>query len=217
MQILEYLLNKNIIDSSFEDLLSLCSSNDKFANDLLDYRNISIETYVKYMDISLTVTVGRKRFESSCAIVKLSGLLNVPTEAFLLLVFENAFKRWEANASKQYYDSIQVRQNSSNVHNNEYEDIALCLYQESRVTTDNKISVGPWTNEGMTRYNELIDMVIECRKMRGDFEELLKRHFKENALEDIHTSSKRKSGHEITDADRNVTTKKVKPRDTFMV
>ena len=52
-------------------------------------------------------------------------------------------------------------------------------YQYSYVRKDNKLGAGPWTKEGMERYNAIVEKVIARRKVRGVFEEHLTNHFKE--------------------------------------
>lgn len=52
-------------------------------------------------------------------------------------------------------------------------------YQYSYVRKDNKLGAGPWTKEGMERYNAIVGKVIVSRKVRAVFEEHLTNHFKE--------------------------------------
>lgn len=52
-------------------------------------------------------------------------------------------------------------------------------YQYSHMRKDNRLGAGPWTKEGMQRYNTIAEKVIASRKVRGVFEEHLTNYFKE--------------------------------------
>ena len=52
-------------------------------------------------------------------------------------------------------------------------------YQYTQVRRDNKLGAGPWTREGMERYNAIVKKVISERKVRAMFEEHLMSYFKE--------------------------------------
>lgn len=66
-------------------------------------------------------------------------------------------------------------------------------YQYSHVRKDNRLGAGPWTPEGMVRYNDIVQRVIEERKVRSKFEEHLKSYFNEQMSKDPSRKRKKKS------------------------
>ena len=88
-------------------------------------------------------------------------------------------------------------------------------YQFTQVRSDKKPGAGPWTAEGMDRYNAIVERVRAERKVRGRFEELLRTYYRE---QDQKFDSGVKSNKRRTrrgDSDDDASPKKVVVVDLF--
>ena len=65
-------------------------------------------------------------------------------------------------------------------------------YQNTWVQRNNKPGVGPWTSQGLERYNTIVEKVIAERKVRARFEEQLLSYFTEQEMKDYLLSPKKK-------------------------
>ena len=76
-------------------------------------------------------------------------------------------------------------------------------YQSSQFRRDGKPGAGHWTIEGMVRYNAIVEKVVQARKVRGRFEDLLRNHYRELDAEAVDTKrrKRRKKKSDCTDED----------------
>ena len=76
-------------------------------------------------------------------------------------------------------------------------------YQSSQRRSDGRPGAGPWTVEGMIRYNAIVEKVVQARKVRGRFENLLRNHYRELDVEAMDTKrrKRRKKKSDCTDED----------------
>ena len=90
-------------------------------------------------------------------------------------------------------------------------------YQYTQLRSDKKPGAGPWTPEGMIRYNSIVDKVVTARKARARFEDHLRNHFREldARIQDSKKYSKRKIKR--GDSDDDGSPKKVVVIDLFTV
>ena len=80
----------------FKKLCNICSSNEYFADKLLDHQKVDLAAYAEMLNLTAPiVTPDKKHFKDSCSSMKLSELMNVPEEAFALLLLENCFTQWK--------------------------------------------------------------------------------------------------------------------------
>ncbi len=56
------------------------------------------------------------------------------------------------------------------------------IYQYQVVRRDNRLGAGPWTQEGLKRFNDIVMRVMSVRKVRSRFEEHLRLHIEEQEL-----------------------------------
>ena len=88
-------------------------------------------------------------------------------------------------------------------------------YQYAQVRTDNKHGAGPWTPEGMDRYNAIVRKILSARKVRKQFEDHLRTYYMEHDRKGTFgTNNKRKNKRHDTDDDGG-TPKKVVVIDLF--
>ena len=89
----------------FKKLCNICSSDESFAEQLLDHQKIDLAAYAEMLNLTAPiVTSDKKHFKDKCSSTKLSELMNVSEEAFALLLMENCFSQWKwiAKAMKRY-------------------------------------------------------------------------------------------------------------------
>ena len=90
-------------------------------------------------------------------------------------------------------------------------------YQYTQVRRDNRLGAGPWTTEGMERYNTIIEHVVLQRKTRATFEGHLKSYFKEqhSQKDSLLILKKKKKGKRDGDSDDGGSPRKVVVIDLF--
>ena len=88
-------------------------------------------------------------------------------------------------------------------------------YQYSQARADKKTGAGPWTPEGMDRYNDIVMKVVAARKVRHRFEELLMSHFREEARKKPSGKKRGKRKSTGADSDDDASPKKVVVIDLF--
>lgn len=158
-----------------KDLLNVCQQNKpKFADALLNYSDIDEKTMIRFLDMAMP-SVSVYSYKSRIMFNLLSTVVTESEEAFAYLVFENNFERWIYQAEQK------VSEEDSTVTTQTFDgqsEIPKALYQkEVKKRKDNIDTVGKWTDEGLTRFNELLVLVREKRQGRGAFEELLHRTY----------------------------------------
>ena len=249
----------------FKKLCNICSSDESFAEQLLDHQKIDLAAYAEMLNLTAPIIISdKKHFKDKCSSIKLSELMNVSEEAFALLLMENCFSQWKWIAEAKFkahtsstntpscstssttisltddhsksntgpapnspsksvqcsatpqiqsplsqesacssiggYDTEELPDNDVDEEN--YTQISPGYkYQYSQVRRDNKLGAGPWTREGMKRYNIIVQKVIAARKVRQDFEEHLMSHFKEKQKKEPLILKKRK--HKWSDQDKD--------------
>ena len=86
-------------------------------------------------------------------------------------------------------------------------------YQHTQVRKDNKLGAGPWTIEGMERYNAIVEQVVKYRSTRTVFEGHLKTYFREKYNQTALLVMKRKKRD--SNSDEGCSPRKVKVIDLF--
>ena len=78
-------------------------------------------------------------------------------------------------------------------------------YQYIQTRADNKPGAGPWTPEGMDRYNAIVTKVLSVRKVRKQFEEHLRTYYMEHDRKGaVGTNNKRKKKRHDTNDEGGV-------------
>ena len=89
-------------------------------------------------------------------------------------------------------------------------------YQYTQVRSDNKLGAGPWTSEGLERYNTIVAKVVLQRKSRATFERHLTIYFKEQRNnENPLLLKKKKKGKRDASNDEGDSPRKVVVVDLF--
>lgn len=148
-QITEYRKHYHKEDSNFRKLTELIDDEGRIAESLLDYDNINKKVLKQFLDIAMPACAfndfasemaeGEKGFDE---------LVTVAEEAFAILVFENDFARW------------------SHVAERKEETAPAPIYQKKVDPGKNtdKHAAGDWTEKGLNRYNDIVNMIIEMRE-----------------------------------------------------
>ena len=87
------------------------------------------------------------------------------------------------------------------------------LYQSMHFTSNNTCTLGHFTNEGFKRFNDIIKLVVEKRSKRGNFEDLLRKHFTDKNVKAGVISGKRERDNDGSNDDN----KRVQVLDLFDV
>ena len=193
----------------FTKLIELCKENrPKFGNKLLDYQNIDKDILICYLNIAMG-SISNFRFKERMVYDKLTDAITVSEEAFGLVLFENNFNRWI------YEGDMEVRKMNHETGNDDDSQVPVLLYQKNyRRRKDNKNSAGPWTEEGITRFNEFINTIRESRNSdwRSDFEDDIQQRYVNDADNSTSAFWRRKRKAE-DEAEMN--SRKVKPHNMF--
>lgn len=115
-----------------------------------------------------------------------------------------------------YYDEVVEDDYVGSLSHDSSTQVAPGLrYQYTQLRSDKKPGAGPWTPEGMIRYNSIVDKVVTARKARARFEDHLRNHFREldARIQDSKKYSKRKIKR--GDSDDDGSPKKVVVIDLF--
>ena len=190
---IEYKIEKRKIQqSAFKKLLEYSNNcvNCKIAEGLLDYENIDMDIYQKFLELSMP-SIGLSTFPTNSALENLSCIVTVTEEAFALLIFENNLKRWVYLAECAIASETDDDLVPSNVPN--------VLYQENRKKRkDGRFTAGKWTKLGYDRMNEIVLEVQKQRKEREAFEERLRNSFFQNLDEsEVSSISKKRKRQDV--------------------
>lgn len=160
------------------------SEDRKFAEILLDYRDLDKKIFKKYLDIAVqscsksTFTNEMSESEVDC----FDTIVTVAEEAFALLVLENNYDKWSHIAAGKEGRPPQPR-----------------YMKKVDLRNSTKNCAGDWTDEGLTRYNQIVDLVIERREEnhRGFFFMDIKRMYEEDMRNGL--SKKRRNRNDNED------------------
>lgn len=111
--------------------------------------------------ICVPAIIGRQSWKNRSTADLLSNYVTIPDEAFAVFLLENAHKKWQAMAEH-------------GLKSNEAKAVP------ARYTTGTGKNVG-WTNESMSRYNELMRKVAESRRS-GETREALELTLKKELM-----------------------------------
>ena len=175
----------------------------------MDYQNVDKDILICYMNLVMT-SISNFRFKERMVYDKLRDAITVSEEAFGMILLENNFNRWiyEGEMEKK-----KLSQNSTN--DDDDTEVPMLLYQKNyRRRKDKRISAGPWTEEGISRFNELIGRIKESRnsEWRSDFEDDIQQRYVNDADNSTSAYLKRKRKAE-EEAEMN--TRQVKPHNMF--
>ena len=185
--------NADTLDSPspFSRLCDICTNNDSFVSpDLLDL-NVNMDVYRMFLDLCASSFFRQGYFENLMKRQLLSQVLTVSEEAFALLSLENNFKRWEWIAEPRRHTGEDATAGGLLEHLNAPPPLK---YQKNiqenkngsrkKATEQLKMTAGRWTNAGMSRMNDLIELVEEARKDRESFEKALQEMYIVNCSSD---------------------------------
>ena len=187
----------------FKKLCNICSSNESFADQLLDHQKIDLAAYAEMLNLTAPIIISdKKHFKGSCSSIKLSELMNVSEEAFALLLMENCFSQWKWIAEAKF----KAHTNSTNTPSCSTSSTTI-----SSTDDHSKSNTGPTPNspsksvqcsatpqiqsplsQESACYNIIVQKVIAEHKVRQDFEEHLIYHFKEKQKKEPLILKKRK-------------------------
>ena len=149
------------------------SLDGKFANDLLDHKNVDMKMLKQILDIAMPA-ICKNSFKISAAQEKLSDVLTLSEEAFAFLVLENCLQRWMFIAKQNQVDNGHSLEGLDKGKEDTYKFGILPPYRyQVNCKTKNSNKPGRWTSKGHLRYNELLQLVQHQREARskGTFED----------------------------------------------
>ena len=169
------------------DLLD-SSEERKFAEILLDYKEMDKKIYKKYLDIAVqscsrsTFTHDMSESEVDC----FDTIVTVAEEAFAILVLENNYDKWSHIAAEKEGRPPQPR-----------------YMKKVDLRKSTKNCAGDWTDEGLTRFNEIVTMVLRKREdnCRGVFLSDIKKLYEEEMRNGLSKKRRNRNGDD-DDEDR---------------
>ena len=173
--------------NDMKKLVEFCTTNGKkFGNGLLDFENVDGDMLRYFFDLSMP-SMSNYSYGSRILFNKFSKVVTEPEEALAYLVIENNYDRWVYQAEKQRrYDMGEMEQLINN-------DIPDVQYQKKvKKRKDNVDTAGKWTDEGLERFNELLEMVQHKRKQRMNFEQEMTDKYVENESNEDYSSKHNK-------------------------
>ena len=201
---IEYIKEEGIGRNSTSDfcrLIEFCTDRgERFGGDLLNYPNVSMELVYCFLNICMP-SISIVNYKDKMLTERLSNVINIGEEAFAVLLFENNFKRWVYMAKRQINETETERrrlakegeqaerQSSGGDRDSQSydENIPDVLYQQNiKMRKDKRLTAGRWTDKGMKRLNELIQIVTEMRQKeeRREFEVGLKDMYEDRLTSD---------------------------------
>ena len=164
----------------------------KFANDLLDHRNVNKKVLKCILDIAMPA-ICKNSFKLSASQEKLSDVVTLSEEAFAFLVLENSLDRWVFTAKRNCVDNGHPLEGCDKGKEDlfKYGTLPSSKYQVNcKAKNPNKL--GRWTSKGHLRYNEILQLVQEQResRSRGTFEDELMELYKKQMNEEINSHNK---------------------------
>lgn len=193
--------------NSFKDLIRLCKKNGtECATTLLDHKTIPIDAYAVFLEMAITA-FSKSNICKTCASGKtISASVGVAEESLALFIYENALDQWLWSARKEKMcNSVSVGtehltnssritgrctnlQEGQSIDDESVEDTTKLYGPPYRFQAmnshkkDGTATFGAISNEGLERYNAIVCEVMEARKGREKFEELILDHFSEALL-----------------------------------
>lgn len=157
-----------------EELLKLKTDDDEIAEALLDYEKVDKRVYKLFLDIGM-VACCPKSFVHDMAFVPdktFKNTVTVPEEAFALLLFENNVQRWIFNAEGKE-GTLPEQKFQKHV-------------TKKKDSPRNKNAAGEWNDEGMKRYNYIVQLIQRKRTETGreEFERAIKAMYEEEVDDD---------------------------------
>lgn len=166
-----------------DDLLALRNNEDEIAEKLLDYSSIDKHVYKQFIDIAF-VSCSQKTFVHDMTFIpdrNISNSVTVAEEAFAILIFENNVSRWiflAQDPREGELPPLKFQKKVKKVSN----------------AKRNKNAAGEWNDEGMDRFNNIVDLIEKKRGEVGrlEFEKDIKVMYEENDVDDSISPRKRK-------------------------
>ena len=151
-------------DNYMKSLLEEFVSEGNVTDMLLDYMTVNKSLYKAYLDAAMpacSVSTFKDKMMNESE-KNFQNLVTTQEEAFALLVLENNIERWSHYAEDR-----------------EDQEPPAKYQKKIGQRKDKKSSVGDWTSEGMTRFNEIYELVRAAREdeRRKDFDEAIKQMY----------------------------------------
>ena len=162
----------------------------------MDYSTVNTRVFRKYLDVAMPACAsssyvddmkyGEESFDEN---------VTVAEEAFAIIVMENNYKRWCHIAAGREGQTPKAK----------------WMKQVSQASEKGRNASGKWTDEGMERFNDIVNMVQEKRdcRARSDYMAGVKRLY-ENEAERERIRKKRRK--EMNDDDNGNSNKKKRVR-----
>lgn len=128
-----------------------------FLNDILQMRG-NQDVFVIFCEYFLSKVVGITAWKTECCTKTVSEMASVSDEAFTYLLLENYWDEWANKDPKAYREET--------AYNHETNTRGRRTPTKGKYTKDSVGSrrYGGWSEDGLHRFNELFDLVLEDRK-----------------------------------------------------